>query len=79
MTQAPAPAGYSTRTYPSLDFEGAMEHYTEAIELCPQEHATAAAPYYNNRAACQFKLVRWVGRGGWLSRSDAAALFVGPL
>jgi hypothetical protein len=39
------------------DYENAIELYTEAIDLCPEEHAAEAAPYYCNRAACYIKLV----------------------
>ncbi len=48
----------STCTPPETDYETAIEHYSEAIELCPPADTAAAAPYYCNRAACYMKLVR---------------------
>lgn len=41
------------------DYENAIEHYTEAIELCPEEDEREAAPYYCNRAACHIKLEQY--------------------
>lgn len=48
----------------ALDYEMAIEHYTEAIELCPPEQEAEAAPFYCNRAACHIKLVLGGEDGG---------------
>eukprot|EP01147_Barroeca_monosierra_P002063 gene2063-5122_t len=39
----------------NLDFEGAVELYTRAIDNCPVDRNEVAA-FYNNRAACYFHL-----------------------
>jgi tetratricopeptide (TPR) repeat protein len=42
------------------DYEGALEHYSHALECCPEEHAAEyGAVYLGNRAACRFMLEQW--------------------
>ena len=40
-----------------LDFEKALELYTQGIEMCPKDFQKTRAILYSNRAACHMKTV----------------------
>ena len=58
LEKAQAAKNKGNKYFKGGKFEQAIQCYTEALNICPTQHASDIATFYQNRAAAHEQLVR---------------------